>query len=310
MTQVFFRDDDVGELTPALRCVVELLASAGVPCNYEVVPANLSPAAAKYLGEARAAHPGLISLNQHGNVHEQTLNGEHVWSEFAGGRPYEEQRAAIREGRDRLRDALGGDFCARVFTPPCHKYDETTLRALADLGFDVLSAGFQPDRLAQWYYAAGRRLGRVSWLGRRVSYHAARLPRLPMVEVSCAIDVDEDQDASGRRIEKSEADLAAELARARRVHPIVGVMLHHATYEDRRQAGRARGVRARLRADPEVRFATISRSPTRPQADASASARRSGRRRVAQAANTAFATAGAIRARPPRRHRPVARRSR
>ena len=257
MTQVFFRDDDVGPLTPALRRVMELLAAARVPCNYEVVPANLSPEAAKYLAEARAAHPGLVSLNQHGNIHEQTLNGEHVWSEFAGGRPYAEQLAAIREGRDRLRDALGDDFGARVFTPPCHKYDETTLRALADLGFDVLSAGFQTDRLAQWYYAAGRRLGRVSWLGRRVSYHAARLPRVPLVEVSCAIDVDEDQDAAGQRIEKSEAQLAREFARARRVHPVVGVMLHHATYETDAKRDVLAAFLARLRADRDVRFTTV-----------------------------------------------------
>ncbi len=256
MTKVFFRDDDVGELTGPLRTVVEILTAEGVPCSYQVVPSFLTEEAARWIGGVRAEHPDLVFLNQHGFRHEQTIGGEHRYSEFDGGRPYEEQKRDIEEGRVVLRDMLGEHFDAHLFTPPCHKYDDTTVSILGELGFRVLSAGVKVDAISRVYYGLGRALGRVSLLGKRVSYHGQATPIAGVCEVSVCIDVDEDVDAAGEKIEKSCDDLWAEFERCRAALPVVGVMLHHQKCEGARPET-LREFIERLKADPDVEFASL-----------------------------------------------------
>jgi hypothetical protein len=255
-TTVFFRDDDVRSLDPLCR-VASVLLEADAACSYQVIPAHLDEATAAELRALRASHPDRVFLNQHGLHHEQQVGGERRWSEFDAGRPAGEQRAAIAEGRRRLEDRLGDAFDGDVFTPPAHKYDARTLEALAELGFTVLSAGVRVDAPSRLYYGLGRRLGRVDWLGRRVSYHDGPTPVPGLAEVSVCIDVDEDTDRSGRRLEKDAAALWREFEAARRVLPCVGVMLHHERYGE---PGRLAGLEAflkRLKETPDVRFATL-----------------------------------------------------
>lgn len=256
MTKVFFRDDDLGELTTALRTVVELLVEEGVPCSYQVVPRFLTEEAARFAGDVRAANPGLVFLNQHGLNHEQTIGGEHRYSEFDGGRPYAEQKRDIEQGRDQLRAMLGEHFDDHLFTPPCHKYDDTTVQVLGDLGFRVLSAGVKVDAVSRLYYGVGRALGRISLLGKRVSYHGRATPVAGVREISVSIDVDEDVDSAGNKLEKSCDQLWAEFETCRAQLPAVGVMLHHQKCEGTRPAT-LRAFVQRLKADPKVELTTL-----------------------------------------------------
>lgn len=257
MTRVFFRDDDVGELAQPLRDVVELLIEEGVPCNYQVVPKFLDAAGASYMMDAQREHPDLVILNQHGLRHEQTIDGEQRYSEFDGHRSYDEQRQDIEQGREILQDRLGECFDGSIFTPPCHKYDDATVEALATLGFSVLSAGVKTDAVSSIYYTLGRALGRVSLLGKRVSYHGRKTPGSRLAEVSVCIDVDEDIDAAGNKIEKSVDDLWREFETCRARLPVVGVMLHHGKCEGQRVAT-LRAFVERLKAQPDVEFYTIN----------------------------------------------------
>ena len=256
-TTVFFRDDDVGQWTPALQDVMTLLLEEAVPCSYQVVPAFLDDAAAEALRARAARHPELIRLNQHGNRHEQVLGGERVYSEFAGGRPLAEQRQEIETGRRRLADRLGPAFDPSLFTPPCHKYDDATIAALDALGFRMLSAGVKADPLSQIYYGIGARLGRVAFLGKRVSYHGGPVAASRLVELSVCIDVDEDKDDRGARIEKDDARLWREFERCRQRLPVVGIMLHHACSDRPQKLAWLRAFIRRLKADPAVRIASI-----------------------------------------------------
>lgn len=255
-TTVFFRDDDVGSLAQPLRNVVEVLIDEEVPCSYQVVPEFLTAEAAAFMKSAKADHPGLLLLNQHGLRHEQTLDGEHRYSEFDGHRSYPDQRRDIEQGRAMLVDLLGDSFDPDVFTPPCHKYDDTTVRILAELGFEILSAGVKVDPISRLYYGVGGSLGRVSLLGKRVSYHGGRTPGGRLCEVSVCIDVDEDVDSAGQKIEKSLDDLWGEFERCRARLPVVGVMLHHGKCEGRR-VETLRGFVRRLKGDPGVVFGSI-----------------------------------------------------
>ncbi len=256
-TTVFFRDDDVGAGSDALRAVVGLLLEAGVPCNYQIVPALLDPATADFLRALRERHPGLVELNQHGNRHRRVAAGQELWAEFGGGRSYADQRGEIEAGRQRLARLLGDALGDSVFTPPCHKFDAATLRALVGIGVTVLSAGVRTGPLARAHYALGRALGRAFVLGHKVSHHGGVIPGFGLAEVSVAIDVDEDVDRSGRRREKSAPELWREFERARGQSPIVGVMLHHETYASARKLESLRHFVRSLQADPGVAFATI-----------------------------------------------------
>lgn len=256
-TAVFFRDDDVGACSGALRSVVELLLAEGVPCNYQIVPALLEPQTAEYLRAQRARHPGLIELNQHGHRHRGVSGGQADWAEFGGGRSEDEQRREIRAGRETLQRLLAGDFGASIFTPPCHKFDAATLRALGSLGVAVLSAGVRTGALARIHYGVGRALGRAFLFGQKVSHHGGRIPGFELAELSVAIDVDEDLDRRGARLEKTAAQLASEFECARRLHPIVGVMLHHETYQSARKLDTLRQFIRNSKRDPSVGFRTL-----------------------------------------------------
>lgn len=83
------------------------------------------------------------AISMHGLTHVYTtkdggmlpLNHQ---SEFAG-RPYEEQREMIRQGREIL-EAKG--IHTDIFMAPSHTYDENTLKALLANGFTRMTDGF------------------------------------------------------------------------------------------------------------------------------------------------------------------------
>jgi hypothetical protein len=254
-TVVFFRDDDVGELSPELSAFVELLLEEEVPCNYQVVPAHLSGEAAAYMKAKRRRDPELIELDQHGYRHEHQVDGRRTYEEFGGGRSFDDQLQAIARGRAMLVEQLGDDFSGEVFTPPCHKYDARTLDVLRVLGFGVISAGVRTDRKALAYYRVGRALGRIGLLGKRVSYHMEKTPH-GVVELSCAVDVDPE---IADRPKKTLKTLQEELTDARSKQPIVGVMFHHQTYSSPEKLELLRSFARWLRSDPSIELSTIGR---------------------------------------------------
>jgi hypothetical protein len=256
-TLVFFRDDDVGEMSEPLRGVMDTLLEASVPCNYQVVPEYLDAAAVPELKRLQTGYSDLIFLNQHGLRHCQEIDGEQVATEFAGGRSFESQFQDIQQGREMLAAALGDSFSPDVFTPPCHKYDGTTLRALGALGFKTLSAGVRGDWVSRIYYAVGRQLGRVELLGKRVSYHLRVTPDPRLCEVSAAIDVHEDIDRARNRLDKTADELWQEFEIQRTRLSVVGIMLHHQACDTPDKRIALRDFVVRLKQDPGVRFVTM-----------------------------------------------------
>lgn len=253
-TTVFFRDDDVGGLSPALRAVVELLIEERVPCNYQVVPMYLSKESAEYIRDKRRKHPELFVLNQHGYKHEDHRGGQHTYEEFGGHRPYDDQLGALGAGRRMLVEMLGNEFSGDVFTPPCHKYDENTLAALHTLGFRVLSAGVKPGIPSRAYYEFGRALKKVSLFGKRVSYHGRSTPS-SIKELSASIDVDPDITPNGRA--KTYEELVADFQVARAEQKIVGVMLHHEAYTSDAKVDTLRRFCRYIHQQPDLELKTI-----------------------------------------------------
>lgn len=226
----FFRDDDAGELTPELKRVAELMLAEGVPCNYAVVPAYLSRRTADWLIGLRRENPGMIEINQHGFLHEQVIRGRHCYSEFGGGRPFEDQRRAIAEGRELLIRLFGEHLGAEVFTPPSNRFDESTLRAMVELGFTILSGLVKTVRYRRVVYDVGYALSKTHLLGTPISYHERITPGFGLLELSTAIDIDGQPRLLGGVHLKDAERLWSELERARRVQRYVGTMIHHAAY--------------------------------------------------------------------------------
>jgi predicted deacetylase len=249
---LFLRDDDVGPRNAAIERFVEIFLSRLIPVSYQIIPARLTADSADWLAALAARHPGLIEFGQHGHTHEMTVRGRRQWYEFGPERDRAEQRSVIAAGRARLAELLGAAWAGRLFTPPRHRYDRNTLRALADEGFGILSASFYPGLAHQLAYRAGVALGRTNWGRGGVSHHGSIRPEAPLLELSIAVAVDH-----GAPVERRVDDVLAEIDRARRASPIVGLMFHHQAWARPGGADFLEALADRLATLPGARVATI-----------------------------------------------------
>lgn len=223
--RLFVRNDDVGELTDPLKRFVDLFLDRGIPVSYQVIPARLTPLCADFMRSAAEAHPELIEFGQHGLRHEMELRGRRLKREFGPERSFEDQRDDILEGL-RLLEA-GLDRKVVVFTPPQHKYDSNTVRAVAAAGHRIFSAASYPSTHHRLAYALGRGLGLGSIRHQGISYHGRRRPEADLMEVSISIAVD-----NGRSIQTPAVRLQGDILAAARHSPAVGLMFHHEVYGD------------------------------------------------------------------------------
>jgi hypothetical protein len=221
----FVRDDDVGELTDALRAFVELFLSRSIPVSYQIIPAQLTQPCADYLAGLERAHPELIEFGQHGLHHQMTLGGRTLLREFGPERSLSEQRHDIERGLRMLEARLAAERPIQVFTPPQHKYDANTIKAAAGVGHKVFSAAYYATARHQAAYSLGRRLGLSSIRHHGISHHGERRPEADIDEVSISIDIDD-----GEIIRHPAPAIAAAVERAARNTAQIGFMLHHAVY--------------------------------------------------------------------------------
>jgi predicted deacetylase len=97
---------------------------------------NLGPVKLAMLRESLAA--GGVEVAQHGFSHQANFTIDSRPSEFAG-LALARQREALAAGKASLEEAFG--YPVRVFTPPFNVFDETTVTAMEQAGFRILSAG-------------------------------------------------------------------------------------------------------------------------------------------------------------------------
>lgn len=227
MYEVFFRDDDVGDWNDSLERVISLFLERNIPVNYQAVPTFLTQECVDHIRELRVRHPDMIYLNQHGYCHEQFIRGKHQWSEFAGNRSFVDQLETIRSGRKLLVHLLQEDFDPFIFTPPQHSYDQNTLRALEQLGYEILSASFYPKLLPQLVYFLGRKLHMTSVHGRGISSHGCWRCDSRLFELSVSVALDDAGPIRG-----SVDQLLNEFNAAKKYSRQIGIMLHHNTYKN------------------------------------------------------------------------------
>lgn len=232
----FVRNDDVGELTDALRHFVETFVERNIPVSYQIIPAQFTRQCADFLLMSQRAHRDLIEFGQHGLHHRMEVNGRILNREFGPERTYDQQFADISTGLRILEERLGSREAIKVFTPPQHKYDRNTVLAVAAAGHKVFSAAYYASANYRIAYALGRSLRISSIQHHGISYDGRIRPEAPIFERSIAIAVDD-----GERIVCSPEALPRALTAAGKVSRVVGLMFHHPVYDGaagRSQLGR------------------------------------------------------------------------
>lgn len=151
MIRVALRLDDPSETSHqgVEAGILDALLKYQACATFAVIPYRMVEGQRRALSEVRAlplidaAHAGIIEVALHGHMHVRLQPEPASPSEFAG-RPQREQYALIAEGRTHLERI----FNQRVagFVPPWNSFDIATLRALEQINFSYVSAGWNaPD---------------------------------------------------------------------------------------------------------------------------------------------------------------------
>ena len=131
--ELWWRDDDAIEDTPALRRLLDL-ARGQAPLALAVIPARLAPNLAPLLqNDAKN-----VSVLQHGYDHGNRAATGAKKSEFPPTRPAADVGQALTAGRDRLCASFTAQFVPAL-TPPWNRFDPSHLALLPDLGYRGLT---------------------------------------------------------------------------------------------------------------------------------------------------------------------------
>lgn len=130
----WWRDDDAGEDTAALRRLLALRSRFGIPLAIAVIPARADDTLAQALANAPKT-----SVLQHGYAHRNHTRDDHAKSELGPERTLAEVLADLAAGRARLDTLFGGDWHA-VMVPPWNRIGEAVVAALPGAGYRGVSA--------------------------------------------------------------------------------------------------------------------------------------------------------------------------
>jgi len=150
LVNVIFRYDDysANSVTEAEINIIETFRKHGIPISFGVIPfkvagdpENPSPQDLLPLDSVKGEilktgyEEGILDITMHGYSH-QTNSPEYL-SEFAN-LDYQEQVKRLSAGKEYLQNITGASVT--TFLPPWNTYDLTTLTALEESGFSILSA--------------------------------------------------------------------------------------------------------------------------------------------------------------------------
>jgi hypothetical protein len=132
--ELWLRDDDAIEPTPALDRLIALTAQFDIPVALAVIPASSGSALADRLEAAKHVHPVI-----HGWSHANHAPFGEKKQELGPHRPQAEILHDLAAGLARLSE-LYGERLVPMLVPPWNRIDAVLLDDLPSLGFDALSA--------------------------------------------------------------------------------------------------------------------------------------------------------------------------
>jgi hypothetical protein len=205
---LWWRDDDAGTDTPALR---RLLALAAAGPHVSPTPLNLAviPVAAQLPLSALLARAENVTVLQHGYAHANHAPAGAKKAEFLRGRPVPDMLAELRAGRARLRDLFGA-IALPVLVPPWNRIDPALVERLPDVDITGLSI-YGPRTMAP--------------------------TRPPIVHVNAHVDLVDWHGGRGFVGAESALKLAIDHLAARRQNRVdrgeaTGLLTHHLVHDD------------------------------------------------------------------------------
>lgn len=229
MPVFYMRNDDINILDDELVNVTRRCTAEGVPITHAVEPANVTDEAVRWLREEKAADPRLIEIMQHGYDHVKRDRGE-----FGGARPYDDQYADLKRGREILEEKFGDDFLS-CLNFPFGPYNAHSMRAADALGYRVICSHYNYRLSRRLMYAVGHLLRRGKILDRHVSWHLDFYPGTGLYCVDMAISfIDSYIGPYGGRecvfhpVEEIKRRIDAFVPHT----PVIGLLLHHRYHTD------------------------------------------------------------------------------
>lgn len=147
VADLWWRDDDAVDATPALDRLLSLTGAHGVRPVLAVIPARVHPSLISSLD----AYPR-VTVVQHGWAHTNHAAPPAKKCELGAGRPAAAVLAELRQGRERLA-AVGGARFLPVLVPPWNRIAADVVAVLGGAGFTGLSTftprGAAPPGLVQ-----------------------------------------------------------------------------------------------------------------------------------------------------------------
>lgn len=128
--EFWWRDDDAGEMNPALARLLALAERSDVPLALAVIPARAGP-------ELFVRLPRQVSILQHGADHVNRAAAAKK-SEFPDDEAPQAALARLAQARERLARLAGG-FAPAVLAPPWNRIAAALVPRLAAAGFCGLS---------------------------------------------------------------------------------------------------------------------------------------------------------------------------
>ena len=134
---VFFRADDIAEVSEDFSRLIALFAKHHAPLALAIVPAWLTSQSWRDILNLASESPSLWCWHQHGWSHaDHATRGKKC--EFGDDRAPEDIEDDLAKGRRRLETIMGNSF-SPVFTPPWNRCGQFALDALKKLRFSAVS---------------------------------------------------------------------------------------------------------------------------------------------------------------------------
>jgi hypothetical protein len=133
IANLWLRDDDAVEVTPALEMLARLCSEYGVPCLIASIPARASAELAGYIGDQP-----LLSPAQHGFAHRNHAIAGMKAQEFPVTRPHVDSLDELGAGRARLSSLFGAKLLP-MYVPPWNRIAPEVAALLPGLGLRALS---------------------------------------------------------------------------------------------------------------------------------------------------------------------------
>ena len=197
MVQLWLRDDDAIEPTPALSQLLDLSERWDAPLTIAAIPAHATTALAELLQELP-----LISVAVHGWDHTNHAPASEKKQELGLHRGDATVLARLADGLERITN-LFGDRAVPLLVPPWNRIAQPLLGHLTSLGYEALSV-FGPERAETPVRLVNTHVDIIDWKGSR----------------------------GGRPMDILYAEAAARLNGGKTQATSIGILTHHLVHDD------------------------------------------------------------------------------